>query len=128
MTGRGQTKPAGAILIRGSGIVVRLAKCCQPIPSDPIIGIIRKGQGPRGPCTTVRRSSVWRGERGRWWTSSGEHADGRHFDVSIRVLTHDARGVLAKVANAIAENNANIQQVRMDARQVLFGACSLRSR
>ena len=50
----------------------------------------------------------------------GAHADGRHFDVSIRVLTHDARGVLAKVANAIAENNANIRQVRMDAEQVPY--------
>ena len=116
-------KPAGAILIRGSeGIAVQLAKCCQPIPGDPIIGIIRKGQGLEvhvHDCPAIQRL---RGERGRWVDVEWEHADGRHFDVSIRVLTHDARGVLAKVANAIAENNANIQQVRMDAEQVPYSS------
>ena len=116
-------KPAGAILIRGSeGIAVQLAKCCQPIPGDPIIGIIRKGQGLEvhvHDCPTIQRL---RGERGRWVDVEWEHTDGRHFDVSIRVLTHDARGVLAKVANAIAENNANIQHVRMDSEQVPYSS------
>ena len=114
-------KPAGAILIRGSeGIAVQLAKCCEPIPGDPIIGIIRKGQGLEvhvHDCAGIQRL---RGERSQWVDVEWEYASERMFDVTVRVLTHNGRGVLARVANAIAEENSNIQNVRMDAEQTPY--------
>ena len=114
-------KPAGAILIRGSeGIAVQLARCCRPIPGDPIIGIIRKGQGLEvhvHDCPSIQRV---RGERGRWVDVEWEPAHDRLFDVAIRVMTQNARGVLARVASAIAEENSNIQNVGMDADQIPY--------
>ncbi|THF60329.1 RelA/SpoT family protein [Pseudothauera rhizosphaerae] len=120
-------KPAGAILIRGSeGIAVQLARCCQPIPGDPIIGTIRKGQGLEvhlHDCPTVAKL---RGDRGRWvdveWETGEE---GRLFDVTIRVLTKNARGVLARVAGAIAEADCNIQNLTMDNEQGAYTALNL---
>src|SRR4029078_3490039 len=39
-------KAGGAVMIRGSeGMAVQFAQCCTPIPGDPIIGLINKGQG-----------------------------------------------------------------------------------
>ena len=114
-------KPAGAILIRGSeGIAVQLARCCRPIPGDPIIGVIRKGQGLEvhvHDCPSIQRV---RGERGRWVDVEWEPAHDRLFDVAIRVMTQNARGVLARVASAIAEENSNIQNVGMDAEQMPY--------
>ena len=114
-------KPAGAILIRGSeGIAVQLAKCCRPIPGDPIIGVIRKGQGLEvhvHDCPSIQRV---RGERGRWVDVEWEPAHDRLFDVAIRVMTQNGRGVLARVASAIAEENSNIQNVGMDADQIPY--------
>ena len=114
-------KPAGAILIRGSeGIAVQLARCCRPIPGDPIIGIIRKGQGLEvhvHDCPSIQRV---RGERGRRVDVEWEPAHDRLFDVAIRVMTQNARGVLARVASAIAEENSNIQNVGMDADQIPY--------
>ena len=43
--------------------------------------------------------------------------DDRLFDVGIRVLSHNACGVLARVASAIAEEDSNIQSVSMDGGQ-----------
>ncbi|THF61100.1 bifunctional (p)ppGpp synthetase/guanosine-3',5'-bis(diphosphate) 3'-pyrophosphohydrolase [Pseudothauera nasutitermitis] len=120
-------KPAGAILIRGSeGIAVQLARCCQPIPGDPIIGTIRKGQGLEvhlHDCPTVAKL---RSDRGRWvdveWEVGEEE---RLFDVTIRVLTKNSRGVLARVAGAVSETDCNIQNLTMDNEQGAYTALNL---
>ncbi len=117
---------AGAIMIRGSeGIAVQLARCCHPIPGDPIIGLIRKGQGLEVhlhdcPLVVARQ----RGDRGRWVDVEWEPGDGRVFDVTIRVLTRNTRGVLARVASAISEEDCNIQNISMDSEQGAYTALS----
>ncbi|MCB1952951.1 MAG: bifunctional (p)ppGpp synthetase/guanosine-3',5'-bis(diphosphate) 3'-pyrophosphohydrolase, partial [Rhodocyclaceae bacterium] len=116
-------KPVGAVLIRGSeGTAVQLAKCCHPIPGDDIIATIRKGQGLEvhvDDCPVVARR---RGDRGRWIEVGWEPAEGLLFEAAIRVLTVDNRGVLAKVAAAIADANANILNVTMDVEQAPYTA------
>ncbi len=120
-------KPAGAILIRGSeGIAVQLARCCQPIPGDPIIGTIRKGQGLEVHLHDCPAVAKLRGDRGRWVDVEWEAGDGeRLFDVTIRVLTKNARGVLARVASAISEMDCNIQNLTMDNEQGAYTALNL---
>ena len=49
-------------------------------------------------------------------------ANERLFDVAIRVLTNNARGVLAKVASAISESDCNIQSVSMEGEQGAYTA------
>ncbi len=119
-------KPAGAIHISGSeGIAVQLGRCCQPIPGDPIIGIIRKGRGlevHRHDCNSVAKL---RGDRGRWVDVEWEPTQDRMFDVTIRVLTKDSRGVLARVASAVSEEDCNIQNVTMDNEQGIYTALNL---
>ena len=112
-------KPAGAISIRGSeGVAVQLARCCHPIPGDPIIGTLRKGQGLEVHTHDCPNVAKLRGDRGRWVDVEWEHmVDDRLFDVGIRVLSHNACGVLARVASAIAEEDSNIQSVSMDGGQ-----------
>ena len=111
-------KPAGAILIRGSeGIAVQLARCCQPIPGDPIIGVIRKGQGLEVHLHDCQVVAKLRGDRGRWVDVEWEAGEERLFDVTIRILTKNVRGVLARVASAVADEDCNIQNVVMDNEQ-----------
>ncbi|WP_341676786.1 bifunctional (p)ppGpp synthetase/guanosine-3',5'-bis(diphosphate) 3'-pyrophosphohydrolase [Niveibacterium sp. SC-1] len=105
----------GSILIRGSeGMTVQLAKCCRPIPGDPIVGLMCKGQGMEVHMNDCPNLSRNRADRERWvdveWEPDGE----RLFDVAIRIITENRRGVLAKVAAAIAEQQSNIQHVSMD--------------
>lgn len=120
-------KPAGAITIRGSeGIAVQLARCCHPIPGDPIIGTLRKGQGLEVHTHDCPSVAKLRGDRGRWVDVEWEAGnDDRLFDVGIRVLTRNARGVLARVASAIAEEDCNIQSVHMDNEQGAYTALNL---
>ena len=113
-----QTPPegkTGPIVIRGSeGMAVQFARCCRPIPGDAIIGSIKKGQGMvvhTHDCPVAAKSRI---DRGKWLDVEWAPEPGRMFDVSIRVTVVNQRGVLAKVAAAIAEQGSNIDNVSMD--------------
>jgi len=108
-------KPPGSIVIRGSeGMAVQFAKCCNPIPGDPILGFIKKGQGlvvHTHDCPTARKS---RGDPEKWIDVEWDPDTDRMFEVSLRVVVLDQRGVLAKISAAIAEANCNITNVSFD--------------
>lgn len=117
----GETKPAKPrtptpILIQGGeGMAVQMARCCRPIPGDPIVGLLRKGQGLEvhlNDCPVLTRNHS--SERDRWVDVEWESDSDRLFDVGVRVLIHHRRGVLARVAAAIADQEANIQDVNME--------------
>jgi guanosine-3',5'-bis(diphosphate) 3'-pyrophosphohydrolase len=111
----GDSKPAGSIVIRGSeGMAVQFSQCCSPIPGDPIIGYIKKGQGlvvHTHDCPTARRS---RADSEKWVDVEWDPKIERMFDVSMSVVLKDQRGVLAKVATAIADAGCNISNVSVD--------------
>jgi guanosine-3',5'-bis(diphosphate) 3'-pyrophosphohydrolase len=113
--GEGEGRQATAILIRGTeGVAVQLAKCCRPIPGDPIVGIIRKGQGlvvHTHDCALLARQ---RGERNDWVDVDWEPDVRGSFEVGLRVVVANQRGVLAKIAAAMAEEDSNIVNVSMD--------------
>jgi GTP pyrophosphokinase len=114
-------RSTGSIVIHGSeGMAVQLAKCCNPIPGDPITGFIRKGQGlvvHTHDCPTAAKS---RGDPDKWLDVEWAPATDKMFDVAIRVTVVNQRGVLAKVAAAIAEAGSNIDNVSMDEERSLY--------
>ncbi|VAY88560.1 bifunctional (p)ppGpp synthetase II and guanosine-3',5'-bis pyrophosphate 3'-pyrophosphohydrolase [mine drainage metagenome] len=101
-----------SITIRGSeGMAVQFAPCCRPIPGDPIIGLIKKGQGlliHTQDCQNIRQS---RTDPDKWVDVAWENNSGQLFEVAIKVLVLNRRGVLATVASAIAEAHSNIDSV-----------------
>ncbi|MDD4977211.1 MAG: bifunctional (p)ppGpp synthetase/guanosine-3',5'-bis(diphosphate) 3'-pyrophosphohydrolase [Gallionella sp.] len=110
-TQQGETIPNSVITIQGTeGMAVQFAKCCRPIPGDPIIGVIKSGQGlvvHTHDCPTLRR-----GKSGEQWLDVAWDKDiHRNFVVAIKLLVANQRGVLAKVAAAISEAESNIENV-----------------
>ena len=99
------------VTIQGTeGMAVQFAKCCRPIPGDPIIGIIKSGQGlvvHTHDCPTLRKG---RGSD-QWLDVVWDKNISRTFDVSIKLIVANKRGVLAKVAAAIADADSNIENV-----------------
>jgi len=99
------------VTIQGTeGMAVEFAKCCRPIPGDPIIGIIKRGQGlvvHTHDCPTLRRG---RGNE-QWLDVVWDRNISRLFEVSLKLVVANRRGVLAKVAAAIADADSNIENV-----------------
>jgi len=104
--------PNPVITIQGTeGMAVQFAPCCRPIPGDPIIGVIKSGQGllvHTHDCPTLRRG---RNSGEQWLDVAWDKDINRPFDVNIKLLVADRRGVLAKVSAAIAEAEANIENI-----------------
>jgi guanosine-3',5'-bis(diphosphate) 3'-pyrophosphohydrolase len=113
--GVAENRQSTTILIRGTeGVAVQLARCCRPIPGDPIVGVIRKGQGlvvHSHDCTSLIKQ---RGERNDWVDLDWEPDVRGVFEIGLRVVADNRRGVLAKIAAAMAEEDSNIANVSMD--------------
>lgn len=103
------------ITIRGTeGVPVELAPCCHPIPGDPILGFIHKDRGliiHTHDCMAIRN---FRSDPEKWLDVEWETEPGRLFDVSIKLVVANQRGVLAHVASAISEQGSNIGNVSME--------------
>jgi GTP pyrophosphokinase len=106
-TGAPAKKPSSAIKIQGIGdIMVRFAKCCNPLPGDPVVGFITRGRGitvHTVDCPSVLESDAERRVEVEWDIKKKAPHTAR-----IRLATEDRKGVLASVSNAISACEANI--------------------
>ncbi len=100
----------GSITIRGSeGMAVQFAQCCMPIPGDPILGYINKGQGLTIHTHDCRAIRQFRADPDKWIDVDWDNAGDRVFDVRIKIVAANQPGVLARIAASIAEANSNIE-------------------
>ncbi|MDD5403492.1 MAG: bifunctional (p)ppGpp synthetase/guanosine-3',5'-bis(diphosphate) 3'-pyrophosphohydrolase [Sulfuricella sp.] len=110
-----EQRPQGAITIRGTeGMAVQFASCCHPIPGDPILGFINKGKGliiHTHDCPTIAH---YRSDPDKWVDVEWDPETHKLFDVSIKLVVANQRGVLAKVAATIADADSNIDNVSME--------------
>jgi guanosine-3',5'-bis(diphosphate) 3'-pyrophosphohydrolase len=108
------TEPPAPIVIRGTeGMAVQLSACCHPIPGDPIIGLVRKGQGlaiHTHDCPNIGR--LRGGDRIEWLDVEWDHGAAEHlFRVKVCLRVRNEAGVLAQMARSIADNESNIVDV-----------------
>jgi RelA/SpoT family (p)ppGpp synthetase len=112
----GRDARAAPVVIRGAdGMAVQLARCCRPIPGDPIIGHISKGQGlviHTHDCKVIAKSR--RKEPDNWVDVEWDPEPDKHFSVGIRALVTNGRGILAKVASEISAADTNITNVHTE--------------
>ncbi len=109
---RPNVNSSGVITLLGTeGMAVQYAKCCRPIPGDPIIGVIKSGQGlivHTHDCPSLRKG---RSGNEEWMDVVWDKSISKLFEVSIKLIVANQRGVLAKVAASIADAESNIENV-----------------
>ena len=99
---------SGGVRVKGVGdLLVRFAKCCHPIPGDPISGFITRGKGVTVHLTTcptvVNEREVSRLIEVEW-----EAAPTQTYPIAIRVEAYDRTGLLSDITQVVAENKVNI--------------------
>ena len=97
-----------AVIVDGlDDIVVRMGKCCNPIPGDPIIGFITRGRGITIHTKTCQRAQEI--EEMRKLDVEWNSAYTFKHPVSIRVITHDRPGILSRISNNINGLGVNLK-------------------
>jgi guanosine-3',5'-bis(diphosphate) 3'-pyrophosphohydrolase len=94
-----------------SDILVHLARCCNPLPGEPIIGFITRGRGisvHSKSCPNVQKM-IFNAERileSKWQVSKGEK-----FLTRLMIRVENNPGMLAKITNTIAQLDINIHHL-----------------
>ncbi|HUJ00386.1 MAG TPA: bifunctional (p)ppGpp synthetase/guanosine-3',5'-bis(diphosphate) 3'-pyrophosphohydrolase [Usitatibacter sp.] len=105
------------ITIRGTeGLAVQFAQCCRPIPGDPIIAQIKKGQGlvvHTHDCPVIHPFHF---DPEKWVEVQWDTSSDRFFDVNVRLIAQNHRGVLARLAAEVSEADSNIDHIETEQR------------
>ena len=91
-------------------MMLKYAKCCNPVPGDEIVGFISRGRGVtihRADCKALKALDADRLMPLSWTNKSTDE----HFVASIKLLVKNTSGMLANVANKIAEQKVNITSI-----------------
>ena len=103
--------------IKGTeGMVVKFPKCCYPIPGDPIHGFVTSGRGIVIHRQTCKNLAEYQKQQEKWINVEWEPYNEGEYQVRIHLNVNNQRGVLATVAAAIADTDANINSVEMKER------------
>jgi len=93
------------------GLVVSYARCCFPIPNDPIMAYLSSGRGVvvhREVCGNLKS---YRKQPEKWLSVAWQEGGDRLYTVEIRVDVANRVGVLAAIASNIAGEHTNIEHV-----------------
>jgi GTP diphosphokinase / guanosine-3',5'-bis(diphosphate) 3'-diphosphatase len=105
-------KDAGVQVKGIDNLLIRLSRCCSPVPGDEIVGFITKGRGVsvhRADCTNVQTEEVEQRLIPVSWEGDGQ--DRKEYNVDIEISGYDRRGLLNEVLQVVNETKTNITAV-----------------
>ncbi len=116
------------VIIEGiDNCLIKLSKCCAPLPGDDIIGFITRGHGVsvhKRDCVNVPRDPNSAAEAGRWigayWADDGKSTS---FTSTIQITGLDRDGLLADITNVLFNMRVGLHAV--NARAVKGGNCAI---
>jgi GTP pyrophosphokinase len=110
--------PSDTVQVMGlKGIATTMAKCCNPMPGDDIVGYITRGRGAtihRQDCPNILRVS----EKERLVKVSWGQP-GKTFTVPVQIKAYDRQGLMVDISNVISDENVNLIDMSMKMNQHL---------
>jgi len=108
------SKPRGISIKGVDDVLVQFAKCCNPLPGDPIVGFISRGRGAI--VHTVDCPNVAHLEPERMVDVFWEGDSEKSFPAKIRIICKNAPGVLGQISTLMAQQAMNIDSGSFDSR------------
>jgi GTP diphosphokinase / guanosine-3',5'-bis(diphosphate) 3'-diphosphatase len=106
-------KRDSGVTVKGiDNLLIRLSRCCNPVPGDEIVGFITKGRGVsvhRADCPNVNSDDLQNRLISVEWES--DSTDRKEYNVDIEISGYDRRGLLNEVLQAVNETKTNINAV-----------------
>jgi GTP pyrophosphokinase len=106
-------KPVNGVIVHGvDDMLVRFAKCCQPVPGEPIAGYITRGEGVavhRADCVNVTKAPPERRIEVEWARDKSSQ-----YPARLRIQSYDRLGLLAEITAQVSQQGANILAVNTE--------------
>ena len=103
---------SNGVIVKGeSGMLVRFARCCNPLPGDKIVGYITRGRGVsvhRADCSNLKDSGV---EPERMVEVEWEGQSNASYEADIQITAYDRSGLLAELSLMFASRNIPITTI-----------------
>ena len=127
-TARAQRSVADTgVIVEGlDNCLVKFAKCCSPLPGDPIIGFVTRGYGVsvhRQDCANVRAALQNKPDDGRWIRTEWAMNERHQYRAGIRVTTKSRVGAITDVLTVLTNMKINVSE--MNAKEMDDGQCDL---
>ncbi|MBQ3310934.1 bifunctional (p)ppGpp synthetase/guanosine-3',5'-bis(diphosphate) 3'-pyrophosphohydrolase [bacterium] len=106
------------------GLLYSFARCCSPIPGEPIVGVVTRSKGVsihRLDCKTLEDVEPERLIDIQWANTSSN----KSYSTTIRVESQDRQGLLKDIIAAVSDNNTNINYANVKAKQNNIGIIEL---
>ncbi len=121
---QGASSGHGHLPIKGAdGVLITFAKCCRPIPGDPIIAHVSPGKGPVIHHESCRNIRGYQKEPEKFMAVEWDKETAQEFITEIKVDMFNHRGALANLTAAINTASSNIQSLNTEEKMV---ACTAR--
>ena len=107
---------AKALIVGAEGMLTTFAKCCRPIPGDPIAATATPGKGLNIHRVECRNIRGWEKEPGKYFPVRWDKSGDKQFWCDIRIFIVNKQGMLAKLTTVIASQDSNIQDLATEDR------------
>ncbi|AIQ65116.1 GTP pyrophosphokinase [compost metagenome] len=108
-----RNQPTNGVRVKGiDNLLVRFARCCNPVPGDDIVGYVTRGRGVsvhRSDCPNIKAEESE--EAARVIEVEWEGSMEANYSVDIEITGHDRSGLLNEVLQAVSESKTNISAV-----------------
>ena len=122
-----QTKSSEGVIVEGiDNCLIKLSKCCNPLPGEDIIGFITRGHGVsihKRDCNNVPRIISDAEEPERWINARWDNKASESFISTLQAMLINRDGVVIDVMNAL--NNMRVPVHSINAKEMKDGNCSV---
>ncbi|WP_447554682.1 RelA/SpoT family protein [Vreelandella sp. EE22] len=115
-----------AVVISGSeGMVLSFARCCHPLPGDPVVGHLSVGKGIVVHRSECKNLSDLRNDPEKLFTLEWSDSIDEDFPVALRIEIESRRGLVAELAGLVTDADANIERIGIEERDARLSTVNL---
>ncbi|GAB2787230.1 bifunctional GTP diphosphokinase/guanosine-3',5'-bis pyrophosphate 3'-pyrophosphohydrolase [Halomonas shantousis] len=116
----------GPIQINGAeGMVLSFARCCHPLPGDPVLGHLSVGKGIVVHRHDCRNLDELRSDPDKLFALEWSKQIDQDFPVALRIEVETRRGLVAELASLVTDADANIERIGIEERDVHLSIVNL---
>lgn len=127
--GVGRTLSEGsdkAVVISGSeGMVINFARCCHPLPGDPVVGHLSVGKGLVVHRNECRNLADLKSDPEKLFSLEWSDTIDEDFPVALRIEIESRRGLVAELAGLVTDADANIERIGIEERDARLSTVNL---